>query len=64
MAFVLLLFVLRLSFFWCLGKAVLRDCGRGHPAWLMIKHSLTSSLVAKMLTVLGSSHSQIVLLKK
>ena len=27
MAFVLLLFVSHLSFFWCLGKAVLRDCG-------------------------------------
>ena len=27
MAFVLSIFVPNLSFFWCLGKAVIRDCG-------------------------------------
>ena len=46
MAFVLSLFVPDLSFFWCLGKAVLRDCG---ISWVyslipLLKHAYSNIL--------------------
>ena len=75
-ALVLSLFVSYLFFFWCLGKAVLRNCGISLVSFLISFNfqgpvvqsivSLTSSLVVKMLTVLVSaiSNPQVFLLKK
>ena len=58
MAFVLSLFVPYLSFFWCLGKAVLRDYGISWVSSLIFLHCLhvtfffSEKFVTEMLGVL------------